>query len=181
MRPGPSGPAGSELLYAGLSCVVDEGHRAVYVSSPITTGHALLDWHASGQVGNYRDRVIGTNIARARAVVRLVRSKFEQPVIDPTSLPDVPDWVQVDYHAFWVGVIERFVQTIVFVDGWESSTGAVIEYAAGKRLGLTLLDQHLEPIAHDAAISRVESTMRALENLGLDPSNIAAVLDELVV
>ncbi|WP_144433830.1 hypothetical protein [Aeromicrobium erythreum] len=146
-------------------CTGMRSRSAIYVSAPITTGSRYIAWmNEGGDPSDYRRRVVEANIREAEATVQNSRSHFGAPLIDPTALPDVDGWTQPDYHAFWTHVVEEFVSTIVFVDGWEYSTGAVLELACGLQNRIGLLSstyQELDPAAIEKkgreAITRVSS------------------------
>src|ERR1043165_7833798 len=85
--------------------------KAVYVSVPITTGPRLGQWdrdlaRRGGPLpgprrseGNEerRQAVIEPNLQAAREFVEQIRQRIDGPVIDPSTLRDVPGWRQEDY------------------------------------------------------------------------------------
>jgi hypothetical protein len=137
-----------EWMAAALACTL-EPRTALYVSTPITTGARFVAWRrgpgaaldpASEEYHHERlARVVTPNREAVVALVAETRERVGEPVIDPTTLEDVPGWQQFDYHRFWVDVIERFAHAVVFVDGWEYSSGCVLELAAAARCRLALL------------------------------------------
>ena len=151
--------AGSLMLDA-LATVLHDSHDIYYVSTPITTGPQFVDWwrtkgHGLGtdhpDYAAELDQVIEHNIAAVRPLVAEVERRFGRPVIDPTRLGPLAGWRQHDYHRFWVEVIERFVATMVFADGWHYSSGCSLEFAAAIDAGLTTLDSSLQPLRTAAA------------------------------
>jgi hypothetical protein len=104
-------------------------HSAVYVSAPITSGRRFIDWLASFRTlhvaatpeeyqREHAEHVIGANRESIRALMAEVKSQYRVPVIDPTSVGDLPSWTQNDYRAAWASIIEAFAKTVIFDDGW---------------------------------------------------------------
>jgi hypothetical protein len=175
-------------LIEAIDAVLHGRKEAVYVSTPITTGPEFVRWWRANPSRVRSDRasyereltaVIESNIAAVRPVVHRVEGRFQAPVIDPTRLDSVPGWHQPDYHRFWIEVIDRFVTTIVFADGWTYSSGCALEYAAAVRGGLPTLDSVLEPIAPSRARELLEESEKELEDSGLDGSPQRAALAAL--
>jgi len=178
---------GRALLEA-LDTVLHGRRHAVYVSTPITTGPEFIAWWRanSNRVGSDRvayqremASVIENNIAAVRPLVDRVEARFQAPVIDPTRLDSMPGWDQPDYHRFWVSVIERFVTTVVFADGWPYSSGCAVEFAAASRCRLTILDARLDAISPAAGREALASAARTVEESGLDASSQWAAVTAL--
>lgn len=135
------------------------GAYVVYVSTPITTGPAYLDWLITHQDApapereRARQEMVRSNIA---AVVPLVRAVPEQVpgahVIDPTALEDVPGWAQADYHRFWAEVILAHVHEVVFADGWTASVGCSVEFAVAMLQGLPSRRADFSVLTQDAGV-----------------------------
>lgn len=140
---------------------------AIYVSAPITTGKNYLEWMRVGgrnldpklpEVPLSREVFVTLkNIEQAIQLVKIVRKKYTQPVIDPTVLEKIDDWSQSDYHHFWISVIKELVSTIVFAEGWEYSNGSTLEYICGLECGLTLLTHDFKPINPRSALTLLET------------------------
>lgn len=170
-------------LLAFVRCFAPE----VYVSAPITTGRRYLAWCANGSADgsgsrdDHRHQVVLANLRAAEKVVRLVRERFSAPVVDPTMLDDLADWgwEQVDYHRFWVALIESYINTAVFVDGWEYSTGCAIEILTAYRKGIPVLDENLGPLAPDTATELVERAVADFHAAGLTAEPLAVTATEL--
>src|ERR1044072_4489986 len=152
------GPADDLLSFAKCFGAIER--NVTYVSVPITTGHRYLQWRITRPLervdaeleASHRQDVIAHNVAAATDLVRHVRDRFDGIVIDPTQLDDVDQWEQANYHGFWSALIERFVGTIVFADGWQYSTGCSIELATACRNDITILDHRLSPLAPEKAV-----------------------------
>lgn len=164
-------------------CLGARDREEVYVSTPITTGHAYVTWrnNESGQIDRahplysdlHREHVIEKNIARVRPVISNFRSRFrDQLVIDPTALHDIDDWEQLDYHAFWCALIEQYVRTVIFTDGWQFSTGCVREFAAAIRIQARILTEDLRPLTIPVGIQLIGEAVLKLEELDVDPESL---------
>src|SRR5687768_9366586 len=86
-----------------------EGRSAVYVSTPITTGHRFAEWrrgpHAlepghPNYVHAHGKHVIEPNRSAVRPLISALRNESHRIVIDPTAFVDVPGWTQDDYRVF---------------------------------------------------------------------------------
>jgi hypothetical protein len=166
-----------EALLSFARCFGVDNRKAVYVSSPITTGRSLLDWRQQESAiteshprysADHRKYVVQANITKARLVVGRVRAAFPTTVIDPTRLDDVDDWKQADYHQFWADLVARFVHTVVFVDGWHFSTGCAVEFATAVRNRLTLLDERLQQLDPAYGVKLLATAAHELGEAGLD-------------
>ncbi len=139
---------------------------SIYLSTPITTGRNHLPTLERGEVADtaahdaQRCAAIEGNRSRARAVAVRLRGSGHQVVIDPTGLVDVPGWVQDDYHALWVAVIEAYAGVVVFVDDWQFSVGCTKEFEAAVRLGLPLRDQRLVPFTYRQGMRMLDEAER---------------------
>jgi hypothetical protein len=161
-----------ELLLKAWECTVPPA-SALYVSGPITTGERFFRWYdASGRKlavdsSEYFERrlreVIEPNsgdILRAAARLRLETNKT---VIEPASLY-VQTWRQPDYLKLWSEVIERFVERLIMMPGWEFSTGCVTEIEKAFRLGLPVSSVNGAPISIEGATEMVARSVLAVQD-----------------
>lgn len=161
----PPRPTHPEQIAAMLSvfATVMEGRCATYVSSPFTTGRHAADWLAKNEIGHpedaltsvqFREQVLVSNRERAGEFVRALRSRLAgaSVVISPTALPDVAGWTQADYRFFWGRVIEEYAERVVFLDGWENSSGCAYEYLCAVRFCTTTLDERLKRLPPQEAV-----------------------------
>jgi hypothetical protein len=100
-------------------------------------------------------------------------------VIDPTALGDVSGWAQSDYHRFWTGVIERYAHTVVFLNGWEYSSGCTHEFLAAIRVGAELLREDLAPLRLDEGERRIREAIAHLDDDVLSTVPLRDALQEL--
>jgi hypothetical protein len=88
-------------------------------------------------------------------------------VIDPTALPEQLDWEQPEYLIFWGSVIERFVGTVVFADGWEHSNGCTYEFLVSCKTGARTLDSSLQPLDPVKALAMMSAAITQAKTWGL--------------
>ena len=129
---------------------------AIYVSTPITTGPAFIEWmQTKGQYLNkdsndYRSAlkadVILPNVRRTAASIELLRWRRMGLIINPATL-EVPGWQQSDYHRFWTIVLHRHARRVILLKGWQYSRGCTIEFEAAQKLGVDCVDESLEAIS----------------------------------
>ncbi|HSV65451.1 MAG TPA: hypothetical protein VLJ59_06020 [Mycobacteriales bacterium] len=180
-RQQPSVAHSTMLSFAG--CLGARDRSEVYLSAPITTGELFVAWRqsAAGSLDRdhpdypelHREHVMATNIARVAPLVGWLRDAFAgRLVIDPTVLADVPGWRQQDYHDFWCALIRRYVDTVVFADGWQYSHGCVAEFATAVSVGARLLTERLENLDLARAVELVGAAVARLESVGEDTSKL---------
>jgi hypothetical protein len=178
----------SRVVFEVLDGVLPD-REAVYLSVPITTGRRFLDWRRGPGAGlapsdgrypsEHRRHVVEPNREHVVPVVRMLRERLGRVVIDPTTLHDVPGWGQADYHAFWTGVIERYAGTVVFLDGWEFSSGCTHEFVAAIRAGARLLREDLAPLGLEEGERCIRDAIAALPDDVLPTAPLREALREL--
>lgn len=156
-----------ELILSAFVCAGAIDREVVYVSTPITTGALLIESTSDASRHRSQAEVIRANIAGAKAVTERARSAFpNELIIEPTSLRDVGDYEQFDYHRLWCALIERFVNVVVFNDGWQYSTGCATEFATAVLAGARILDHHLNDMPIPDAARMLEEASSSLEQAG---------------
>lgn len=173
-----------ELLLSAFASVV-EPHTAIYVSTPLTTGRRALEWHsangtASPPDDSFRAKVIDRNRRDAANFVHRLRETEARVTIDPTALPDVPEWQQADYRYFWGRVIERYAARVVFRDGWQYSSGCAYEFLVAHRLGLDVRDEHENGLPQDRGRQMIEDAASEAESQGVSAAFLRCVAQALV-
>jgi hypothetical protein len=161
---------------------------AWYVSSPLTTGERSQEWRRrnteqlDGEAGqtseSFNREVLALNREDAARFVEGIRAQGHAIVIDPTGLADIPGWTQSDYRILWGRVIERYVATVVFRNGWQHSNGCAWELLTAYIAGCTLLQEDLSPLNIEEAQTRLRAASSAL---GERPASafLTAVLNAL--
>lgn len=176
------------LLLEALDTVLRGDREATYVSTPITTGERFVRWRCSlSKPVSEHDplyqaglaKVIEANVEHARPIVDRIARSRPGHVIDPTRLGSVNGWTQYDFHTFWTEVISRYAATVIFVDGWQFSTGCVLEFAAAVRAGRRILDERLKPLPPDDGLALVRAASKEMSGSGLSTSSIDEALDAL--
>jgi len=159
-----------------LRCVVHD--RAVYLSTPITTGPRFLKWVASGRQGGTRgnrEYVIEPNIGDGRRLATKVRRTFPL-VIDPTELGPISGWQQDRYHGLWTSVVCDLSSLLVFNRGWEYSNGCALEYRVAREHHLATLDHEMRVIQSEDARRRLGRAIRRLQKEDLPTEILENVL-----
>ncbi|MEW6208174.1 MAG: hypothetical protein AB1631_07390 [Acidobacteriota bacterium] len=186
--PLPSHEHEIEILLQFLAGVID-GRSAIYVSAPITTGKRFSAWHANNGAGfdpshpeyyeGHLREVIQPNREHARMVVRELRQSATEAIIDPTAVADFPEWTQDDYRYLWAGVIERYVKTLVFINGWQYSNGCAYEFLTAKRTGAMALDEKQHVITIEEGIKLIRSAIHEMRSYGVPTEFLEQMLEEL--
>lgn len=163
--------SGQEEMFRAISCAVSS-KSATYISGPITTGLNFVNWYADKLKRNipneinYRDalrnNVIRPNEIKILELAEHWRSTQRGTVIEPASLY-IEAWSQDDFIKFWLGVLDRFVRTVVLVEGWQYSAGCVAEYNFSRSHGHLILSHFGEPIDRAAAVQLINAAAFEVE------------------
>lgn len=176
----------TDLLLSLVGRGVDDRRPITYVSLPVTTGRAYLDWCIRHLADSQRFReralvvrqeVSEANRRHARNVITRLRTQLPGMVIDPSSLIDINGWQQSDYHDFWLRVIEKYADRLILVDGWHYSVGCTIEFAESVRLGLPMFTENGEPLVASSGLQLVRIALKAYTDAGIDPTPLRRALD----
>jgi hypothetical protein len=156
------------LVSEGFASVV-RGRAAWYVSSPLTSGELADEWRRKNQnegdplrqstADSFKREVLERNRIEAATFVEALRAREHRVVIDPTAVGAVTDWAQSDYRALWASVIQKYVATIVFRDGWQYSSGCAWEFLTGYHAHCGLVHQDLTSLGLDEARSLLASAI----------------------
>jgi hypothetical protein len=170
-----------------LKCILN-GNKATYISVPITSGTRFLQWYkrygvklikhkVKYEIRHYRD-VIKPNLLNAKKNIQKLRCKIDGTVIDPIQFTR-PEWSQDDYRYFWGRVIEQYVNTVIFLDGWQYSSGCSFEFLTATRASKKTLDTRFRPINRHAGLKLLEKAIIEIESKSLDSSFLKMIVDEL--
>lgn len=176
-------------LDAELFETVIEGRNATYISVPITTGKRFMEWWrnrgrqleaASPELydeEHYR-AVIQPNLDAARKYISRIRSETSGIVIEPTPFKK-PEWNQRKFRMFWAQVIQRFVSVVIFLEGWEYSSGCSYEYLIAYRYGIKTLDEKMQPLPLTRAIAMIRRSIAEIMKCSAPVDFLQNIFDEL--
>lgn len=186
----PRDIGGIENMVELFSCIIS-GKNAVYISAPITTGERFVSWYAnhghSLESGSqeydkehYR-QVIQPNRDGAKARISELRqklSKVKSIVVDPTPF-NWPEWNQDDYRYFWGKVLERYITSVIFLDGWQYSRGCAFEFLSAIQSGAETLNEAQTPIDLEIGLRMVEEAISQYREIGLSTIFLERVVNLL--
>jgi hypothetical protein len=166
-----------------------EPKSCVYLSTPITTGPALIEWKKKlgHQVGEpdreywiaHQSNVIEENLRRIVPIVIRLRKQLFDIVIDPTAL-SIPNWSQREYRAFWCDVIRQWCRAVVLSEGWALSTGCCLEAATAVEEGLEVWDQDLNEMDLISVFKSASSARDELVALGMATDDYLDAVEHLL-
>jgi len=164
------------------------GRTATYVSVPITTGPRYLRWFKERGAKldptshEYREEhyisVIQPNWEATRNRISELRHKTHNIVIDPTAFQP-SEWTQDEYRYFWGKVIERYVNTVVFLDGWEYSSGCCFEFLTATRCGANTITENKQPINREMGIELITAAIQEIKQYSISTTYLERVVKEL--
>jgi hypothetical protein len=168
------------------------GRSAVYVSTPITSGRRFARWSSNRDIEfdlshpetylEFKREVLEPNSEHARGIIKNLRNLFAKALIDPTALRDIEGWVQDDYRVLWARVIEQYAESVVFLDGWQYSSGCTYEFLVAHRMtpSPSILQERLQPLTLEEGIRLMKQAIVELQNSKLPTDFLQQVLNELI-
>lgn len=163
---------------------VFKDNRIIYASVPITTGWRYLDWLRYAKNPTDKDarerEVTQPNILSARKEIKKLRRRLRCTVIDPTQYENAKmNWSQENYYSFWDSIIKYVVTEIVFIDGWECSTGCCHELISALEAGKPVFTQDRVPLSVEKAIEMISKSLDAYGKLGRENPALDHILKTL--
>ncbi len=161
--------------------------KAVYLSIPITTGKYFSDWHIRGRTNQkiryikaIRDKVFPNKYTNLLNKENNIINKFRRPVINPELLNDVPGWKQEDYHTLWAHIIKKYVDIVIFADGWQYSNGCTYEFLISHKNNVSTIDEKQNTLSLNKGIKLVDSAIEKMESYGISTEFIKNNKKELI-
>lgn len=183
----PKSPYRIDCIVELLRSVVEE-RTAIYVSAPITNGPRFIRWFSKQGVKfdpssrEYRDahyhKVILPNSETIRPKIRKLREKVNKILIEPTWF-ERSEWNQDDYRYFWGQVIERYVSTVIFFEGWQYSKGCTFEFLTALRYNAEILTEELKTFDRENGLSLIEAAIKEMKECNI-PSDSVDYLERVV-
>lgn len=177
--------------FVGLFGTILRGRCAYYISVPITSGTRFHRWYkdegskivhdrkryAQEHYGNVIQHNLKWFIKRIEEIRKSVNNNI---VIDPTVF-EFRSWDQKQYRLFWAKVIEKYVHTIIFMDGWQFSSGCANEFLVGAISGISLLDENRQPIMVKAGLELMHEAIGGIHKYELPEEELENVVLELEI
>jgi len=170
-----------KIILQAFECAFNE-RSVTYLSGPITTGPRFIEWYfktgkslgssSDPYLSSLRENVIQPNEVALKSAAANFRAKL-LAVIEPGSL-QVTGWKQTDYHLLWVRVIERFIARLIMLDGWQFSTGCVIEFYEAIKRGIPVERPDSSPISAADGAALVQSAVTTIRAQGIPLDTIEA-------
>ena len=177
-------------LLEGYSAQVPN-RDAIYLSTPITTGPKYVAWRRGTGVtldpseeayGTQLKRdVIAENLLQVAPLALRIRERFPGRVVINPAEVEVAAWEQLDYHRFWLEVIDRFASAAVFADGWHLSTGCTLEFLHAYRTGLPCFTADMSLLEAPDAADLLTRASQELQSAHLDWSLASAAAEAVTV
>jgi len=185
--PGPADPVRVEAVAQVLASVI-ECKSATYVSVPITSGPRFLEWFRTRGVqleANGREyaeellqSVVRPNSEAVTNRVTELRKATKAVVINPAAF-NRPDWTQDDYRYFWGYIIERFVDKVIFLEGWQYSSGCSYEFLKCVRSGIPAFAEDGTALHSELGCRLIESALAEMRAVGAPTLFLERIFNEL--
>jgi uncharacterized protein DUF4406 len=162
--------------------------KATYLSTPVTGGLAQFEFLKKhglksredmnpNQHKEFASEVVAKNLEDAAEAANNVRVANNEFVINPGRLGAMKSWKQGDYMSLWLKTMDD-VDVVTMRDGWELSTGCVLEARKGFDLGVPVRTQSGEILSQDQALLIVEKGERKVRNMGFEsPDHVKILAD----
>ena len=150
---------------------------AIYCSGPITSGPLALKWADRRGIQNidvdllpdrekqeFQDDVVELNKQALFEAAERLRMETGEVVINPAALPHCNGWPQSQWRELWRTVIERYVFSMIVLEGWAYSKGAAYEVSIALRKGLkvaTIDHKTLDVVSVQQAIAKAVWDLKA--------------------
>ena len=173
-----------DMMYADKS--------TAYVSAPITTGTVFMDWYSSKGSkirdkelydSEHNNKVTLTNISNAKKIKNKICLSEKNKIISPLTF-NRNSWSQDQYRSFWGKVIEKYVNKIYFLDGWEYSSGCVFEMLIAMINKIKVFSEKKKIITVENAINMISSSIKKMKQLKMDCDYIKTVysiMNDLII
>lgn len=152
----------SDLLLDTLRSVVDE-RSATYVAGPLATGRLYYDELLAGTLT--AEDVRQSNDLTMRTMVRKLRARLRRPIIDSGVL-HVQHWSPGEHGNFFLRVVAELCRDVIFMDGWEFSSGATKEFVFAQEQGIPCLDNSENVITLEHGRQLIEDAMKVVRQSG---------------
>lgn len=152
----------SDLLMKAFASVVDK-KTATYVAGPLATGRRYYDELAAGTL--QAEAVRESNELAMRSFVRQLRGRGDRIIIDSGVLR-VSIWTPSEHGDFFLRLIADYCREIVFLDGWEFSSGATKEFVYAFERGIRCLDSSEHEISLEQGKRLVEMAIAKVREVG---------------
>ncbi len=164
------------------------GKEAFYISTPITTGIRFLEWFK--REGRYLNRnsdeyklkhdlfVVQPNIDDGSKTINRLRNKLGKIIIDPISF-EANSWSQDEFNLFWRDIIHTYVDTVIFLEGWQYSNGCCLEFLAAVKFNVKLKRADLLPLPVQEGRILIEDAIDEFNKLSIPALTMEQVLVQL--
>ena len=163
------------------------GKEAIYISGAITTGKDYINWYTNyGKlIDNKTDfdklhniDVIAKNLKTIKDFTTNLRNKSDDIYIEPATL-EIEEWDQPDYLYYWGQIITKYVNKIIFIDGWCFSKGCIYEYYIGLKKGIELVDQNFKLLNQEKVILNIKKSIQETQKNEIDVKFQLHILHEI--
>lgn len=159
----PFGSVEEAYLMQAFSCLLGR-EKATYLSGPITTGKRYVDWLVASSEQSVpelgavalRLKIQQANEEDLLIAADRLRVRDRSYVIEPASLR-IPSWTQQAYHLFWRSVLERFVDRMLMMEGWEYSVGCSAEFRCASEFGIPVYDLQGRILSPNAGFEKIKA------------------------
>jgi hypothetical protein len=167
-----------ELAISAFECAVpDQG--GVLAASPVSSGHRYLKLLQKFSVRSkaelierigpdeFQSRIIAPNLEDGRRFAARLRQGGQCNVIFTGPLYH-PDWAFDDYIRVCLFLLERKCSAVYFNDGWEYSTGSVMEFGSAASRGLAVYSSEGAALTAGRARHILSRSLEVVKCTGLD-------------
>jgi Domain of unknown function (DUF4406) len=112
----------------------------------------------------FQDEVVEVNKRNLFEAAEQLRAETGEVVINPAAMPHCNGWPQSQWRELWRTVIDRYVFSMIVLEGWAYSKGAIYEVAVALRKGIkvaTIDHKTLDAISAQQAIAAAASDLKA--------------------
>lgn len=185
----PKDTGSIDNIMALFNCIL-EGRTAAYLSTPITTGRRFLEWYKETGYklepngSRYKEEhyraVIRPNTEEVEKKMNILRRQLDTVLVNPTKF-DWTEWTQDDYRHFWGKVIENYADAVIFLDGWQYSSGCAFEFLTAVRSGAETLNEDRSKLDMETGFQLIKNAVGEYKKNAIPAAYLERVMDELAV
>lgn len=159
-----------------------------YLSTPVTGGYAQFEFLKEHGLKSraemtpqqhklFASEVVSENLKAAEELAEEIRVEKDEFVVNPGAVGAMKDWKQGDYMGLWLKTMKG-VDAMTLRDGWELSTGCVLEARLGFDKGIKVRSESGDTLTKDDAMEIIRSGESKVRELGFEsPDHLRILAD----
>jgi len=173
-----------DIAISSLGAALHTPQKVAYVSHFVTSGTRFLEQCEKYGVSTkeelkeidpsiYKEKIMKPNLDEGMDFGKDIESRGLIAIVPGAFF--AKGWVDKHYMTFWEAVIEKYAQSVFFLENFHTSPGGIEELVIAKKLDRDLYVNRalssvntLDPLIIDNELPKIETAMKWMQNLGVD-------------